>query len=148
MKRLFRNQRGVADIGIWISLTLVLGMTFMLIVSLGAFIVIFDARSDTQRVADYITLRYRDEGCITQETKNTVYEIMNQLKMEPSRLYIDGEDTTPLDYGTSKVLNVTYNFPFMLFPGVSLNKDIPIPLPVSSQYSPQLGGPRASCVAM
>ncbi len=135
-KKFIEDQRGISGIDTYFNLSIVMIFLVIFLVALGGMVTIFDSRSDLQNVAEFIEQQYRDEGCISSETKNLVLQMAQSQKMDISSLRVSGADYSPLKYRTAKIITITYEVKIPVFPQVKVSQDITLPIPIVSQYVP------------
>jgi hypothetical protein len=149
IKKLMKDQKGAAGIDTYFNLAIVMMFLVIFMVAMTGMMVIFDSRSDLQNVAEFIGQQYRDEGCISYETKNLVTQMASAQKMDISKISITGEDSTPLQYRSSKIIFITYEMQVPVFPQVKIAQSITLPIPIVSQFVPSpLLNKNFTCEAM
>ena len=144
-----KNQKGAVGVDTYFNLTIVMMFLVIFLVALTGVMAVFDARADLQNVAEFVGQQYRDEGCISGETKDVVHQLATSQKMDITKLVVNGEDSSPLPYHTAKMISITYGMQIPVFPGVKVPHSLTLPIPIVSQFVPSpLLHANFACVAM
>jgi len=136
------DERGIAALEIYITLVIIIFFFILMLVSLMAIVQLGDTRADAQQVAEFVERRFRDDGCVTDKTRERAYELMDAtgLGREGVRLTILDEEDDPVGnkrFRNNELAKLELEYPVRLlgaFNNLVAGNSASVNFPVYSQY--------------